>query len=53
MKETFCWFAHMSHNIGAVTIFRFLELGLGLGLGIGFGLRLALGLQLVSGLALG
>ncbi len=25
---------HMSHDLGAVTIFRFLELGLGLGLGL-------------------
>ncbi len=25
---------HMSHDLGAVTILRFLELGLGLGLGL-------------------
>jgi hypothetical protein len=40
----------MSHNLGAVTIFRFLELALGLGLGLG--LRLRLGLELGSELGL-
>ena len=28
---------HMSHDLGAVIIFRFLELGLGLGLGMDLG----------------
>ena len=28
---------HMSHDLGAVTIFRFLELELGLGLGLDLG----------------
>ena len=28
---------HMSHDLGAVTIFRFLELGLRLGLGLDWG----------------
>ena len=27
----------MSYDLGAVTIFRFLEVGLGLGLGLGLG----------------
>ncbi len=35
---------HMSHDVGAVTIFRFLELGLGLGLDLRLGLGLGLGL---------
>ncbi len=43
MGETDIW-----TDLGAVTIFRFLELGLGLGLG----LRLGLGLWLVLGLGL-
>ncbi len=44
--------SHMSHDLGAVTIFRFLELGLRVGLGsLGLGLRLRLGLWL--GLVLG
>ena len=42
---------HMSHDLGAVTIFRFLELELGLGLQLGLGLRLGLGLW--SGIMLG
>ncbi len=42
---------HMSHDLGAVTIFRFLELGLGFGLGLDLDLRSGLGLWL--GLVLG
>ena len=40
---------HMSHDLGAVTIFRFLELGLGLSLRLGLGLRLGSGLGLRLG----
>ena len=36
----------MSHDLGAVTIFRFLEVGLGLELGLRLGLRLRLGFWL-------
>ncbi len=42
---------HVSHDLGAVTIFRFLELELGLGLRLGLALRLGLGLW--SGIMLG
>ena len=50
-------YIHISHDLGAVTIFRFSELGLGLGLGLrlglGFRLRLGIGLGLGLGLILG
>ena len=36
----------MSHDLGAVTIFRFSELGLGFRLRLGIGLGLGLGLRL-------
>ena len=36
----------MSHDLGVVTIFRFLEQGLGLGLGSGLGIRLGFWLGL-------
>jgi hypothetical protein len=38
------WF-HMSHDLGTVTIFRLLGLGLAFELGKGLGLRLRLGLE--------
>ncbi len=43
----------MSHDLGAVTIFRFLEVRLGKGLGLRLELGLRLGLELRLGFWLG
>ena len=53
--ENIKYASHMSHDLGAVTIFRFSELGLGLDwgrLGLGLGLRLGLGFRLRLGISL-
>ena len=56
--ENIKYASHMSHDLGAVTIFRFSELGLarvriGVGLELGLGLRLRLGFRLWLGISLG